>query len=183
MFHMPTEEEQKARVAKWEKELVGKQLEDDLTEQQSDALGDGPSSHAGGSGEAEDRKEDDAKESKDDVKESKGDEGETADSKVVKLSTLPQPVRVIRPGSRVTRDLRPNRMNVVCDESGLILKDSNHSHVSSISQDMTLEEVKDKLGEPSEVSGSVYKWKCPGDASKCISVTFANNKATDITRA
>ncbi|KAJ2604787.1 hypothetical protein EV177_006307 [Coemansia sp. RSA 1804] len=42
------------------------------------------------------------------------------DSNVVLISSLPTPVRVIKPGSRVTRDLRPHRMNVICNKEGLI---------------------------------------------------------------
>ncbi|KAJ1871029.1 hypothetical protein H4R99_004881 [Coemansia sp. RSA 1722] len=107
---MPTEEEQKARVTEWEAKLVGKRLEDDVTDKQQDTPAQAPSSE-------------NAVEKKDDTEDSsKETQEESPAIEVVKLSGLPQPVRVIKPGSRVTRDLRPNRMNVVCDENGLILK-------------------------------------------------------------
>ncbi|KAJ2525685.1 hypothetical protein EV175_007728, partial [Coemansia sp. RSA 1933] len=45
---------------------------------------------------------------------------ENNDDSGVLLSSLPSPVRVIKPGSRVTRDLRPHRMNVMCNKDGRI---------------------------------------------------------------
>ncbi|KAI9500512.1 hypothetical protein BX070DRAFT_195763 [Coemansia spiralis] len=56
--------------------------------------------------------------SAEDQTEAKGDGGDDQES--VLLSSLPQPRRIIRPGSRVTRDLRPNRLNVMCDENGVV---------------------------------------------------------------
>ncbi|KAJ2595412.1 hypothetical protein GGF39_003838, partial [Coemansia sp. RSA 1721] len=161
---MPTEEEQKARVAEWEAKLVGKRLEDDVTDKQQDTPAQAASS-------------DDAAEKKDDTEDSnKEKQQESSVVEVVKLSGLPQPVRVIKPGSRVTRDLRPNRMNVVSFTVTMGLEDSNHANVSSISKDMTLKDVKDKLGEPSEISGNTYKWTCPGNSAKCISIEISDDK-------
>ncbi|KAJ2858199.1 hypothetical protein FB639_005940, partial [Coemansia asiatica] len=59
------------------------------------------------------------------------------------------------------------------------LEDSNHSHVSSISQGMSLDDVENKLGQPSEKDGDTYKWTCPGDQTKCISVKFLNGKVSE----
>ncbi|KAJ2818127.1 hypothetical protein FBU31_005986 [Coemansia sp. 'formosensis'] len=48
-------------------------------------------------------------------------EGKTKKQQV-KWEDLPQPMRVIWPGTRVTRDLRPNRLNIMCDADDLITK-------------------------------------------------------------
>ncbi|KAI9299646.1 hypothetical protein BJ944DRAFT_274066 [Cunninghamella echinulata] len=42
---------------------------------------------------------------------------EINENEVVRSNTLKQPVRVINPGDPVTRDLIPNRMNVLLDEN------------------------------------------------------------------
>ncbi|KAJ1948796.1 hypothetical protein FBU59_001427 [Linderina macrospora] len=56
----------------------------------------------------------------DDLREEPNDLSGIAADQVVKVSTLPAPVRVIRPGMPVTRDFRPFRLNVSVDGSGLI---------------------------------------------------------------
>ncbi|KAJ1724685.1 hypothetical protein LPJ53_001046 [Coemansia erecta] len=101
-FRMPTKEEQEARVAEWEAKLKDKYLVDDT------ASNNAPSSDA--------KADEQTKES------DETDKAEEPQRETVLLSSLPQPLRIIKPGSRITRDLRPNRMNVVCDENGLILK-------------------------------------------------------------
>lgn len=40
---------------------------------------------------------------------------EEQNKQTVAWESLPQPFRVIWPGSRVTRDLRPQRLNLVCN--------------------------------------------------------------------
>ncbi|CAO3621679.1 unnamed protein product [Cunninghamella echinulata] len=42
---------------------------------------------------------------------------EINENEVVRSNTLKQPVRIINPGAPVTRDLIPNRMNVLLDEN------------------------------------------------------------------
>ncbi|KAJ2896020.1 hypothetical protein GGI21_004801 [Coemansia aciculifera] len=42
--------------------------------------------------------------------------------KLVNWTDLPQPVRVLWPNSRVTRDLRPNRLNLYCGADDKITK-------------------------------------------------------------
>ncbi|KAJ1914639.1 hypothetical protein GGI09_004973 [Coemansia sp. S100] len=57
--------------------------------------------------------------------ESVDDEAKKEDKKKkqqVKWAELPQSVRVIWPNTRVTRDLRPNRLNVMCDADDKITK-------------------------------------------------------------
>ncbi|KAJ1939809.1 hypothetical protein EC988_007211 [Linderina pennispora] len=56
----------------------------------------------------------------DDVRQEPNDLSSIAANMVVKVSELPAPVRVIRPGMPVTRDFRPSRLNVSVDGSGLI---------------------------------------------------------------
>ncbi|KAJ1644539.1 hypothetical protein LPJ64_003785 [Coemansia asiatica] len=114
---MPSAEEQKARVAEWEEKLVGKYLDDDLTDKKQNDL---DQASVQPSDATEKEKDNNGDNEAQDIDEQKGMPQQQPE--LVKLSTLPQPVRVIKPGSRVTRDLRPNRMNVVCDEKGLILK-------------------------------------------------------------
>ncbi|KAJ2679276.1 hypothetical protein GGI25_001632 [Coemansia spiralis] len=105
-FAMPSPEEQERKVAEWREKLVGKTLVDD-TPKEGEAK---PTSD-----QAVGRREE---ESAEDQTEAKGDGGDDQES--VLLSSLPQPRRIIRPGSRVTRDLRPNRLNVMCDENGVV---------------------------------------------------------------
>ncbi|KAJ1824659.1 hypothetical protein LPJ60_000581 [Coemansia sp. RSA 2675] len=54
--------------------------------------------------------------------EGSSDAAEKAKKRQIKWAELPQPVRVIWPGTRVTRDLRPNRLNVICTADDLITK-------------------------------------------------------------
>ncbi|KAJ2730477.1 hypothetical protein IW152_005237 [Coemansia sp. BCRC 34962] len=58
----------------------------------------------------------------DEEDEGSSDEAEKAKKQQVKWAELPQPVRVIWPGTRVTRDLRTNRLNVICTADDLITK-------------------------------------------------------------
>ncbi|KAJ2403340.1 hypothetical protein GGI23_000045 [Coemansia sp. RSA 2559] len=96
---MPTREEQEEKAAFWKDKIVGKTLVDDKTnEEQTSEMTD---------------------EQEEPDKEEQQPDAEKEEDKVL-LSSLPSPVRVIRPGSRVTRDLRPHRMNVMCDSEGLI---------------------------------------------------------------
>ncbi|KAJ2324388.1 hypothetical protein GGI00_005346 [Coemansia sp. RSA 2681] len=51
-----------------------------------------------------------------------GEEKDKPKKQLVNWAELPHPVRVIWPGSRVTRDLRLNRLNIICDAKDLIIK-------------------------------------------------------------
>ncbi|KAJ2377846.1 hypothetical protein IW150_001149 [Coemansia sp. RSA 2607] len=117
---MPTEEEQKARVAEWEEKLKGKYLVDDVTADEK------PADEKPADEKPAEEKPVDAKPANDASPSDPAPEQQTKTTEkpqeTVLLSSLPQPLRVIKPGSRITRDLRPNRMNVVCDKDGLILK-------------------------------------------------------------
>ncbi|KAJ2552314.1 hypothetical protein EV175_003361 [Coemansia sp. RSA 1933] len=104
---MPTREEQEEKTAFWKDKLVGKTLVDDTTDQQDD----------GGDGGADPVPEEKVTTETDPTSEQT--ENNEEDNGVL-LSSLPSPVRVIKPGSRVTRDLRPHRMNVMCNKDGLI---------------------------------------------------------------
>ncbi|KAJ2743283.1 hypothetical protein GGI20_003852 [Coemansia sp. BCRC 34301] len=58
-----------------------------------------------------------------DEEEEVDDESEKKPKKrLVNWAELPQPVRVIWPNSRVTRDLRPSRLNLMCDADDKIFK-------------------------------------------------------------
>ncbi|PVU89361.1 hypothetical protein BB559_005135 [Furculomyces boomerangus] len=45
---------------------------------------------------------------------------------IVKLSSLPDPKRIICPGTPVTKDLRPGRLNVFLNSEGQILRVAYH---------------------------------------------------------
>ncbi|KAJ2522295.1 hypothetical protein GGI11_001774 [Coemansia sp. RSA 2049] len=143
-FKMPTHEETQEKIRFWSERIVGKTLVDDLSENNDtrvvEAHRPSPSrdekdSSAGDEGEkkeqekeeeqAEPEKQEQELEKDEPEKQEEPEEEEKAnaaddDSNVVLISSLPTPVRVIKPGSRITRDLRPHRMNVICNKEGLI---------------------------------------------------------------
>ncbi|KAJ2003220.1 hypothetical protein GGI04_000415 [Coemansia thaxteri] len=69
--------------------------------------------------EAEDAEAGDAEKSKEDSTE---EAEEAEEPKTVKWAELPQPVRIIWPRSRVTRDLRPQRLNLMCNANDEITR-------------------------------------------------------------
>ncbi|KAJ1665141.1 hypothetical protein IW140_003584 [Coemansia sp. RSA 1813] len=101
-FKMPTREEQEEKISFWKDKIVGKTLVDDLSEEKDTHVVEQPRD----------------KESEEQTSEVANQE-EPSDQNVL-LSSLPTPLRVIKPGSRVTRDLRPYRMNVMCSKEGVI---------------------------------------------------------------
>ncbi|KAJ1900866.1 hypothetical protein LPJ66_001193 [Kickxella alabastrina] len=109
MFKLPSAEEQQAKLGQFKYLLDDYYLEDDLPKEGEEAVqAAGPVADTSVLASAEG----------DDLKEADGG----GIKKVVRLSTLPQPLRVIKPGSRVTRDLRPNRLNVFIDENDKITR-------------------------------------------------------------
>ncbi|KAJ1733859.1 hypothetical protein LPJ72_002646 [Coemansia sp. Benny D160-2] len=144
-FKMPTHEETQEKIRFWSERIVGKTLVDDLSENNDTRVveahrpsppRDEKDSSAGDGGEKKEQEKEEQAEPKEKEQEQelekdepeKQDEPEDEekpdaaddDSNVVLISSLPTPVRVIKPGSRITRDLRPHRMNVICNKEGLI---------------------------------------------------------------
>ncbi|KAI7833932.1 hypothetical protein BX661DRAFT_177833 [Kickxella alabastrina] len=99
MFKLPSAEEQQAKLGQFKYLLDDYYLEDDLPKEGEEAV-----------------------QSAEPVTDTGTDGGDGGIKKVIRLSTLPQPLRVIKPGSRVTRDLRPNRLNVFIDENDKITR-------------------------------------------------------------
>ncbi|KAJ1940220.1 hypothetical protein GGF37_004068 [Kickxella alabastrina] len=111
MFKLPSAEEQQAKLGQFKYLLDDYYLEDDLPKEGEEAVQSAePVTDTGVLASAEG----------DDLKGTDGGDGGI--KKVIRLSTLPQPLRVIKPGSRVTRDLRPNRLNVFIDENDKITR-------------------------------------------------------------
>ncbi|KAI8323274.1 hypothetical protein GQ54DRAFT_310210 [Martensiomyces pterosporus] len=98
---------------------------------------------------------------------------------IVEASDLPEPLRIIRPGTPVTRDFRPFRMNVVCTSEGKIKtltmssNDTTHqglkNKLNQISDGDSQEDVIRALGQPSSTeeggNETTLKWVCPGHPS------------------
>ncbi|KAJ2808644.1 hypothetical protein H4R20_000737 [Coemansia guatemalensis] len=138
-FQIPSAEEQEAKVAHWKGKLVDRYLKDErdprlkpqlpadtqkpqdaTTEKQSEEK-QKPQDNAAEKPAAETQKP--KEEAKDTAKETAAKEPwlyEDNGTKMVQASLIPGTVRCIWPGTPVTRDLRWDRMNIMCDKDGLI---------------------------------------------------------------
>ncbi|KAJ2719321.1 hypothetical protein GGI07_005280 [Coemansia sp. Benny D115] len=124
--------------------------------------------------------------------ESNGDEkapdvNADSESKTIRLSKLPTPVRVIKPGSRVTRDLRTDRLNIICNENGLITRilimSDRHNAMDRVTSGMSLDEVTGLLGSPSSREGNVCIWECPGHSGSTFKVTFEGEAVSSVEKS
>ncbi|KAJ2080349.1 hypothetical protein H4R24_003133 [Coemansia sp. RSA 988] len=125
-FQIPSAEEQEAKVAHWKEKLVGRYLKDerDLNlRPQMPANTQKPKDVATEKPAVDTQKPQEGEKPKDSEKEATEKEPwlyEENKTKMVQASLIPGSVRSIWPGTPVTRDLRFDRMNIMCSKEGLI---------------------------------------------------------------
>ncbi|KAJ2368266.1 hypothetical protein H4S02_010134, partial [Coemansia sp. RSA 2611] len=107
--------------------------------------------------------------------EGSSDAAEKAKKRQIKWAELPQPVRVIWPGTRVTRDLRPNRLNVICTADDLITKTIG-KWMSGVNIGDDKSNVLSVLSAYSPVvEDKKVMISCPRNTSSYLYVTFDDN--------
>ncbi|KAJ1728962.1 hypothetical protein LPJ61_003759 [Coemansia biformis] len=116
-FAMPSKEEMDAKRKDWEDKLLGKFLVDERQLTPA-ALADEPAAPSDEPAVPSDKPTAPSGEQEEDMHPWLV---EVSGVKKVKASLIPGPVRAIWPGTPVTRDLRPSRLNISCDKEGLII--------------------------------------------------------------
>ncbi|PIA13016.1 hypothetical protein COEREDRAFT_83774 [Coemansia reversa NRRL 1564] len=120
-FQMPSAQEQEAKVAHWKGKLVDRYLKDERDARlKPQPPADSKKQHEAANDKSETATQQPQDSATKDTVEKEPWLYEENGTKMVQASLIPGSVRSIWPGTPVTRDLRFDRMNIMCDKNGLI---------------------------------------------------------------